>query len=105
MEDENLDSHPTFSTVSRITELLEPLTESEREHILRTVATWFRIELPAKAGRNELPRSSASPVRVSDDEKFSDRQVQSAKEFLMEKDPMTEVERLACLAFYLTHYK
>lgn len=29
----------------------------------------------------------------------------SAKDFLMEKAPKTDVERIACLAYYLTHYK
>src|SRR5207249_5163711 len=27
------------------------------------------------------------------------------KEFLLEKQPRTDVERIACLAFYLTHYR
>ncbi len=29
----------------------------------------------------------------------------SAKEFLLEKGPRTDVERIACLAYYLTHYR
>jgi hypothetical protein len=29
----------------------------------------------------------------------------SAKEFLLEKQPKTDVERIACLAYYLTHYR
>lgn len=29
----------------------------------------------------------------------------SPKEFLIEKRPRTDVERMACLAFYLTHYE
>lgn len=29
----------------------------------------------------------------------------SAKEFMIEKAPRTDVERVACLAFYLTHYR
>ena len=36
-ESENGDS--TFKTVSRIIELLDTLSESDREHALRTVAT------------------------------------------------------------------
>jgi hypothetical protein len=29
----------------------------------------------------------------------------SPKEFLLEKQPRTDVERVACLAYYLTHYR
>ena len=29
----------------------------------------------------------------------------SPKDFLMEKAPNTDVERIACLAYYLTHYR
>jgi hypothetical protein len=29
----------------------------------------------------------------------------SPKEFLLEKQPRTDVERIACLAYYLTHYR
>jgi hypothetical protein len=39
-----------------------------------------------------------------EDEKFSNRPVLSVKDFIFEKDPGTEPERMACLAYYLTHY-
>jgi hypothetical protein len=39
-----------------------------------------------------------------EDEKFANRPVLSVKDFIFEKDPATEPERLACLAYYLTHY-
>jgi hypothetical protein len=29
----------------------------------------------------------------------------SVKDFILEKQPRTDVERLACLAYYLTHYR
>ncbi len=29
----------------------------------------------------------------------------SPKEFVLQKQPRTDVERVACLAFYLTHYR
>jgi len=29
----------------------------------------------------------------------------SPKDFLLEKQPRTDVERIACLAYYLTHYR
>jgi hypothetical protein len=99
-----------FGTVAKIIELLEPLSLNDREHVIRTVTTWFRVRLSAEDGVSEssaAPMTSSPSFRttLSEDEKFSDRPVQSAKEFLMEKDPITEVERLACLAYYLTHFQ
>ena len=36
---------------------------------------------------------------------FSEDRSISPKEFMLEKQPRTDVERVACLAYYLTHYK
>ena len=110
MPDETSNSGSNFGTVSRIIELLEPLGASDREHALRTVATWLRIGLAPEGGATvESPAviasSSPSLQNSVDDEKFSGRPVLSAKDFIFEKDPLTEVERLACLAYYMTHYQ
>lgn len=49
-------------------------------------------------GFAQLPQAQ-SPVAFSED------RTSSPKEFLISKQPQTEVERVACLAFYLTHYR
>lgn len=36
---------------------------------------------------------------------FSEDRSLSPKQFLLEKKPMTEVERIACLGYYLSHYR
>lgn len=36
---------------------------------------------------------------------FSEDRSISAKDFLRDKAPRTDIERIACLAFYLTHYR
>ena len=38
-------------------------------------------------------------------ERFSKDRPISPKEFLLKKQPRTDVERVACLAYYLTHYR
>lgn len=103
MADEIPPSPLNFGIVSQISSLLEPLSPEEREHILRTVATWFRVHLPTT---NPLP--AAPSVRQQGaiaDEKFSNRAILSVKDFIFEKDPKTEPERMACLAYYLTHFR
>ena len=87
-------------------QMLEPLSILDREHVLKTVATWFRIGLSpnmsSATGVSSTEQSSSTP---NGDEKFSDRPELSAKDFIFEKDPRTESERLACLGYYLTHYQ
>ena len=108
MTEDSENTGATFKIVSRITELLDPLSEADREHVLRTVRTWFRLN-PATDSKSELYPlpgvTDRTASRTADDEKFSDRSLVSAKDFVLEKDPLTEVERLACLAYYLKHYQ
>jgi len=103
---------PTFSSVSQIIELLEPLAPAAREHVLRTIATWFNIPMTFKSQYAEPtlrpdPWKSSEPSQLTiiDDDKFSGRSVLAPKDFIFEKDPNTEVERLACLGYYLTHFR
>ena len=98
-----------FETVSRIIRILEPLSDDGRRHALNTVATWFRLAPPtSQAIPNPVAGSShriGGAIGSAGDEKFSGRQEISPKEFIFEKDPVTDVERMACLAYYLTHFR
>lgn len=108
MPEETPSDGTTFDTVSRIIELLAPLGPENREHVFRTVATWFRLGTDSHGPRNTAsPAQEFSPAQRTSpqEDKFSDRPVLSVKDFILEKDPSTEVERLACLAYYLTHYQ
>jgi hypothetical protein len=74
------------------------LSPESRQRIIETLSTFFDAKLPsAKSGldqRHYLPTISG----------FGEAKPISAKQFLLEKEPRTDVERVACLAFYLTHY-
>jgi hypothetical protein len=43
--------------------------------------------------------------RATETASFSEDRTLSAKEFILEKKPVTDSERVACLAYYLTHYQ
>jgi hypothetical protein len=62
-------------------------------------AVSVKSELPlyTKAVESEELRPSISS--------FSEREEMSPKEFILTKQPYTDVERIACLAYYLTHYR
>jgi hypothetical protein len=67
-----------------------------RRRLLDTVATFFGIQSASGA-----PSTSARAAGPS----FSEDRSISPKEFLRQKQPRTDVERVACLAYYLTHYR
>lgn len=53
----------------------------------------------------ETQRSSDQPANSATASQFSEDRNISAKEFILSKKPMTDIERVACLAYYLTHYR
>ena len=101
-----------FNIVSDIVSSLKGLDEGTQTHILRTVQTWLRLDL----GGEGVPNSFGAVPTAPDMEPtgpqdltagglFSARHPMPAKQFLLEKEPRTDIERLSCLAYYLTHFQ
>lgn len=89
---------------------LAPLDQVSRVRLLRTVSTFFELtvtelypeaappqRIAATSGEND-GRNAANPS-------FSEDRSLSPKAFLLDKRPQSDVERIACLAYYLTHYR
>lgn len=92
--------------LSRILELLERAEGASRLRILQTIQTFYGADsLQASSKRSEPPpqrvEAGANPVSIA---AFSENRSLSPKEFMLEKRPQTDVEKVACLAYYLTHY-
>lgn len=103
-----------LAVLSQVMGSLAPLDPAVRLRIFRTLMTFF--EIPSGTGGSITsgpPRtppgiesfspatSPASPSVPS----FSEDRAPTPKTFLLEKRPQTDVERVACLAYYLTHYR
>jgi len=100
-------SSPDFEIVSQIIEMLKPLDPDARKHVLTTVCTWLKlpigaVPISAQADAQSPQMSSLTPKSAMD---FSPREEMSPKHFLLEKDPKTDTEKIACLAYYLTYYR
>jgi hypothetical protein len=67
-----------------------------RKRLLNTVATFFGIGVDF--GTTDTSARGSAPS-------FSEDRSISPKEFLRQKQPRTDMERVACLAYYLTHYR
>jgi len=100
-----------LESLKTILHALEPLDEVQRRFVLKTVAERMAVSvtpgfLPAgsqeRAGATPAsgatpPAAVAGPARNG-----SDIEGQTAKQFLKSKMPKTDVQRIACLAHYLT---
>lgn len=82
---------------------LSDLSPDSQKRILESAITFLNIDIYVKqpAGRMQSPTSGQTSQHAD----FSDDRAMSPKEFLLEKQPQTDVERMACLAYYLTHYR
>lgn len=91
----------TFSVVDNIIQNLLPLDPYGRLRVYRTVGTFFGFEDSyPKVDRNLDNQDSKN---ISREPKFSSSEKLTPKEFLLRKQPKTNVERIACLAYYLAH--
>ena len=99
-----MDGKRTADALSEILRILGELDPEDQTRVLQTAATFFSLSLRAQSS-NYLPNLDrldlSSPVPVP----FSGRDGMSPKEFLLQKRPTSEVQRIACLAFYLAHYR
>lgn len=87
-----------------VTELKELSKESQKK-VLQMVFTLLEIDLRTtqpSLQKNEYTQQVESSYGIPS---FSEDRSMSPKEFLFQKQPKTDIERVACLAFYLTHYR
>lgn len=88
--------------LEQVISALKRFQPEDRKRILETVLMFFQID-PLKP----QPRPGSGSVAISRPDRlvgFSEDTTMGPKEFLLEKQPRTDVERIACLAYYLTHY-
>lgn len=93
--------------LSAVIGLLEPLTAEQRTKVLRGAMAYLGIAgddtfsgstFSASGSRRTTESQPASPT-------FSEDRTQSPKDFLRDKQPFTDIDRVACLAYYLAHYR
>ncbi len=98
------DEAPELAALTSVLAVFQRLAPEARERLLQTIATFFGIStslIPAQSSRSIPPHVTPSAAGPS----FSEDRSISPKEFMWQKAPRTDVERVACLAYYLTHYR
>jgi hypothetical protein len=99
----NFDENPDDAQVlGDIIAALRRLSPESRKRVLDTVGTFFGDNVIFNFGARPHPASPHSAGTGSSGP--SEPQPVHAKHFITDKAPKTDVERVACLAYYLTHY-
>lgn len=91
------DEHALSTAFQQVADALLPLKQELRERVHGMVAVFLGLAT-ANTGTAKAGPRSPPPIQIAP------REVPSPKDFLFQKQPTTDVERVACLAFYLTHY-
>ena len=95
-----MDDVEALSTIVGVLKQLEPDVQAR---VLHSVQTFLGLSLSHK-----LTHPDSAPVGLSRPEsgqQFSRDRNLTPKEFLRDKSPVTDVERVTCLAYYLAHYR
>jgi hypothetical protein len=95
-----------LKVLSSVLALLEPLDSELRRRVLDTVLTFFSEDSKRSSSGNTWDAIEATKIpQNTTPVPFSTKTDTSPKEFLLQKAPKSDVERVACLGFYLTHFR
>ena len=102
-EQNQIDDQSIYAIVEKVIQDLLPLDPYNRLRVYRTVGTFFGFEesFPKVAGNVD----GRVPANTTREPQFSSSEKPTPKEFLLEKRPNTNIDRVACLAYYLAHYR
>jgi hypothetical protein len=103
LEPEPNDDATDVQVLSQLVSALKPLSQEARTRLFRTLAAFF--EIPLRETTNAYVPQTTLSVSGAPGPSFSEDRSISPKQFVFEKRPTTDVERVTCLAYYLTHYR
>jgi hypothetical protein len=91
---------PDGEVLAQLVSVFDRADPDKRELLYQTLGTY----LHGPVTRSEEAYGGSSGRTAATVANFTEDRSLSAKEFITQKQPTTEVERVACLAYYLTHY-
>jgi hypothetical protein len=106
VENETMNREDTkaVDALNAVIRVLNQLDEEVRTRVIRSVLTFFQTDQGRPSAVLAGVESNSSSSHISRPQ-FSDESNPTPKEFLLQKQPKTDVERIACLAYYLTQFR
>ena len=98
------DEQRLYQAFQQVADVLLPLENDLRKRVYVTLGTFFGYEashggLAEASGSRPAGERSPPPIQIAP------REPPSPKDFLFQKQPNTDLERVACLAYYLMQYR
>jgi len=99
-----VDERVVSKAVQLITNHLIDFDDETRIRVFKAAQTILGLDALPNTHRSSVSQgiSSSSDARTF---KFSAHEELSPKEFIFQKQPKTDVERVTCLAYYLSHFR
>jgi hypothetical protein len=108
MENETSGRDYEIEDLVTVLKVFDGLTPDGQRKLINMVATHIGVANVFSVGTSRgdaISSTRPGPTHASPLGSFSEDRAMSAKEFIIQKQPRTEVERVACLGYYLTHYQ
>ncbi|OFW33912.1 MAG: hypothetical protein A3J28_18615 [Acidobacteria bacterium RIFCSPLOWO2_12_FULL_60_22] len=93
---------PDSEVLRNLVSYFERADPESRERLFQTLGTFLGLSAAVK--RQGTTFGGPGAEAASTVANFTEDRSLTAKEFISQKQPRTDVERVACLAYYLTHY-
>jgi len=95
-----------FELLRRIIDCLRPLDDDGKVRLLKSAITFLQLDAHFGSKSASAPQPATLPSSIlQTPSSFSTRTEMSPKQFLLEKRPGNDIERVACLGYYLTHFR
>jgi hypothetical protein len=101
-----MNSEDDIEVLNQIVRLIQPLSAERRIRLVKTLSTLLAIDNSYSwPPIGSIASDALTLDKPNNRVPYSQELASSPKQFLLEKQPRTDVERVACLAYYLTHYR